>query len=187
MSTAESQRPFEIPQRIVVMGVSGCGKSTIGAALAESLAAIYLDGDDLHSAENIRKMHAGIPLDDADRWPWLETIGDTLRNATPPVILGCSALKRRYRDVIRDRARAPVLFVYLRGSRAVIEARLAVRTGHFMPPMLLTSQFEALEEPESDEWSVTVNLDQSAVDIVLQIAAHMMSSFDHAVRRDMSP
>ena len=136
--------------RVVVMGVSGCGKSSVGEALGALLGIPYFDGDDLHPAENVARMAAGVPLTDADRWPWLDRVAAVLAERAP-VIVGCSALKRAYRDRIRAGAGGPVRFVHLAGSRAVIEDRMAARTGHFMPAALLDSQFATLEPPGPDE------------------------------------
>lgn len=136
--------------RVVVMGVSGCGKSSVGEALGALLGIPYFDGDDLHPAENVARMAAGEPLTDADRWPWLDRVAAVLAERAP-VIVGCSALKRAYRDRIRAGAGGPVRFVHLAGSRALIEDRMAARTGHFMPAALLDSQFATLEPPGPDE------------------------------------
>ncbi len=157
--------------RVVIMGVAGCGKSSVGAALARSTGTPYQDGDDLHPAANVAKMRAGTPLCDADRWPWLDLVaGELARKA--PLIIGCSALKRAYRDRIRAGAGA-VLFVHLSGHRAVIEARMAARQGHFMPVALLDSQFATLEPPGPDEAHLTVDIDQPLDAIVAEIAAQL--------------
>ncbi|MBB4953583.1 gluconokinase [Agrobacterium vitis] len=156
-------------QKIVIMGVSGCGKSSVGAALAEKLGATYVDGDDLHPPENIAKMRAGQPLDDDDRWPWLAHVGKTLEARQGTAIIGCSALKRSYRDTIRAAVSEPVLFVHLAGSREVIAARMGKRSGHFMPGSLLESQFAALEPPQDDELALTVSIEQSLDDIISTI------------------
>jgi gluconokinase len=142
--------------RIVIMGVAGCGKSSVGEGLAARLGVPYRDGDDLHSAANVEKMRAGMPLTDDDRWPWLDTVAAEL-NLKAPIVVGCSALKRVYRDRIRAGAGGAVTFVHLAGSREVIAARMAARTGHYMPLSLLDSQFAALEAPGSDE-GVTVDI-----------------------------
>lgn len=136
------------PLRLVVMGVSGCGKSHIGLRLAERLDAVFLDGDDYHPAENVAKMVAGEPLNDADRAPWLDRLAKELADRER-VVLACSALKRRYRDVLRtaDATR----FVFLDGDAEMIRSRVEARTGHFMPPGLLRSQFDALERPDTSE------------------------------------
>jgi gluconokinase len=141
------------------MGVAGCGKTTIAAALSTRLGIAFRDGDDLHPPANIAKMSRGEPLDDDDRRPWLVAVGDVLARDAP-VIVGCSALKRRYRDLIRSRAGGPVTFVHLAGSREIIAARMAHRTGHFMPASLIDSQFAALEPPGPDEAAVTVDIDR---------------------------
>ncbi|OLP51715.1 gluconokinase [Allorhizobium taibaishanense] len=156
---------------MVLMGVSGCGKSSVGAALAARLGCIYLDGDDLHPPGNIAKMRNGIPLEDEDRWPWLDAVAQSLVRADGTVIIGCSALKRAYRDRIRDGASSPVFFVHLAGSRAVIAGRVSNRPGHFMPAALLDSQFAALEPPQPDERAVTVDFDQPLDELVSVITA----------------
>ena len=142
--------------RIVIMGVSGCGKSTVGAGLAEALGIPYRDGDDLHPAGNVEKMRAGIPLTDDDRWPWLDRVAGVLRDSAP-VIVGCSALKRAYRDRIRTGAGGPLVFVHLTGDRDLIATRMAARSGHYMPVTLLDSQFAALEPPGPEE-AIAVNI-----------------------------
>lgn len=155
-------------QRIVVMGVSGCGKSSVGAALSQALGIPYRDGDDLHPAVNVAKMRAGEALTDADRWPWLDRVAQELARLAP-VIVGCSALRRAYRDRIRAGAGGPVLFVHLAGSREVIAARMAARSGHFMPASLLDSQFATLEPPGPDEAAITVDIDQPMDRLVAEI------------------
>ncbi|MFC7704305.1 gluconokinase [Plastorhodobacter daqingensis] len=149
--------------RVVVAGVSGCGKSTVGAALAARLGLTFVDGDDYHSAANIAKMAAGTPLDDADRADWLDRIAARL--AQPGgLVLACSALRRRYRD--RLRAAAPgVIFVFLEGDYATIARRLSGREGHFLTDSgLLQSQFEALEPPtEPGCWRIPVDQPPEAV------------------------
>lgn len=157
--------------RHVLMGVAGCGKSSVGAALAPLLGARYLDGDDLHPSANIAKMSKGEPLTDADRWPWLALVGGALRQGN--VILGCSALRRSYRDYITEHAGGPVCFIHLTGSRALIGARMAARAGHFMPPALLDSQFATLEPPAADENAITVSIDQPMAAIVAEIMAKL--------------
>ena len=154
-------------RRLVIMGVSGCGKSSVGARLAARLGLNYRDGDDLHPPENVAKMRAGMPLTDADRWPWLDRVGQVLL-AEAPVIVGCSALKRAYRDRIRTAAGGPVTFVHLAGSQEVIAARMALRQGHYMPLSLLDSQFAALEPPAAEE-AITVSIDQPLEALVADI------------------
>ena len=137
----------------VVMGVAGSGKSLIGAALAHALGVRFVEGDDFHTAENIAKMSAGIPLTDEDRSGWLRALASRLRYASDAdagVVIACSALKRSYRDVLRSGA-PDVQFIYLEGSRRLIAARLAKRGGHFMRASMLDSQIAILEEPTADE------------------------------------
>ncbi len=134
---------------IIVMGVSGCGKSTVGRALAASLGCTFLDADDYHPASNIEKMSNGIPLNDADRQPWLEKLRDLLaaeHQAGRSAVLACSALKEAYRRILRSGATG-VRFVYLRGTQDEVQVLMSRRTGHFMKPAMLASQFATLEEP----------------------------------------
>ena len=144
-------------RRIVVMGVSGCGKSTLTAAIAAELGLTMVDGDDLHLPASVEKMRAGIALEDADRWPWLDSIGLLLAQPAEETsggrVLACSALKRAYRERIRSLA-APLQFIFLDGPAELIEQRMAMRTGHYMHPELLASQLRALERPGADEHDV---------------------------------
>lgn len=138
------------PLSVVVMGVSGCGKSSVGEALARRLGARFLDADDFHPPGNVAKMAEGIPLDDADRAPWLERLNAVLREAHAadrPVVLACSALKRRYRDALSAGLEG-LRFVHLDGSYELIARRLAERRHRYMPASLLRSQFDALEPPD---------------------------------------
>ena len=173
MSMVASRPLCEANRRIVLMGVAGCGKSVVGAALAARLGAVYFDGDDLHPPQNIAKMSSGEPLTDDDRWPWLTEVGKMLGEAGGVIIVSCSALKRRYRDHIRAQAGAPVTFVHLSGSKELITSRMSARTGHFMPTSLIDSQFAALEPPASDEKSVAVDIDNTLAGIVEEIAANL--------------
>jgi len=156
---------------VVVMGVSGSGKSTVGVALAERLGWEFVDGDSLHPPENVAKMHAGQPLDDHDREPWLNAIAaliDTWIERGTAGVVACSALKRRYRDrLIHNRSK--VRLIYLRGSHDLIAGRLAARRGHFMPPGLLDSQFAALEPPGPDEDAIVADIDRPVAAIVDKI------------------
>ena len=156
---------------IVVMGVSGSGKTTVGALLAGRLGWNFVDGDDLHPPANVAKMRAGTPLTDEDRWPWLDVIAawiDTARAARPGVVT-CSALKRVYRDrLLADRP--DVRLVYLHGSYDVIATRQAARQGHFMPASLIASQFATLEEPGADERAISIAVDLEPDVIVAEIA-----------------
>ena len=141
------------------MGVSGCGKSTVGALLAQRLGATFIEGDSLHPPGNVAKMAAGTPLTDADRVGWLQTIAAQLGGAHASdrsLVASCSALKRSYRDTLR--ASAPdVRFVYLQGDFDLLGARMAARSGHYMPASLLASQFAALEPPTDDEHPITLD------------------------------
>ncbi|ABM16675.1 gluconate kinase, SKI family [Mycolicibacterium vanbaalenii PYR-1] len=150
---------------IVVMGVSGSGKSTVGAALAQRLRVPFADADDFHPPANIAKMSAGHPLDDEDRYPWLESIGEWLARHPQGGVMSCSALKRSYRDQLRRHC-PDIEFLHLEGSVETIGRRQASRPGHFMPAALLESQFETLEPLEPGERGVTVDVDQSIDGIV---------------------
>jgi gluconokinase len=158
----------EMPCALVVMGVSGSGKSTIADKLAERLHWRYEDGDKFHPASNVAKMSAGHPLTDEDRWPWLQAIADEidrLCTAGEQAVIACSALKRVYRDVLVH-GRNDVRMIYLQGSQQLIANRLAQRKHHFMPPGLLDSQFATLEPPGADENPLTVSIDASVDEIV---------------------
>lgn len=150
---------------IVVMGVSGSGKSTVGAALAQRLRVPFADADDFHPPANIAKMTAGVPLDDEDRHPWLELIGGWLAEHADGGVMSCSALKRTYRDQLR-RHRPDVRFLHLSGPVGVVARRQASRPGHFMPASLVASQFETLEPLQPDERGITIDIDQSIDSIV---------------------
>jgi len=158
---------------VVVMGVSGSGKTTIAALLAGRLQWEFEDGDGFHPAANVDKMHRGVPLTDEDRGPWLRAIAawiDETRRKGGHGVVACSALKRRYRDVLIGERR-DVRLVYLKGDEALIARRIAARHGHFMPAALLHSQFEALEEPGPDENPIVVSIDARPIDIVARITA----------------
>ena len=166
---------------IVVMGVSGAGKSTVGRLIAARLDCPFRDADSFHPKANIEKMSRGEPLTDADRWPWLNAIAAWIaehRAAGTTCVVTCSALKRVYRDIVTDRQRADVRLVYLKGGFDLIAARLASRTDHFMPPALLKSQFDALETPAPDEHAIPVSIDASPE----EIAERIMQKFHEHVR-----
>ena len=154
---------------IVVMGVSGCGKTSVAEGLAAALSAAFIEGDSLHPAENVEKMSKGIPLDDTDRWPWLDIIGHALSDALAKdesVVVSCSALKKAYRDRLRAAVGGSLSFVYLRGSRDLLLARMTARRNHFMPASLLDSQLATLEDPTGEAGVVTVDIDASIDRIV---------------------
>ncbi|MFJ9033340.1 gluconokinase [Streptomyces sp. NPDC102274] len=159
------------PHVIVVMGVAGTGKTTVGPLLATALGVPYAEGDDFHPPENIAKMSAGIPLDDADRWPWLDAIGAWAHGrAGLGGVVSSSALKRAYRDRLRSAAPGAV-FVHLTGDRSLIEHRMSERKGHFMPTALLDSQFAALEELGADEAGVAVDVSGTPEEIAERAVA----------------
>jgi gluconokinase len=155
-------------RRLVVMGVSGCGKSSVGAGLAAALGLRFVDGDSLHPAANIAKMAQGIPLTDEDRAPWLAEVGAVLR--AQGGVIACSALKRSYRDLIRAAA-GEVWFLYLRGSRETLLSRMSLRPGHFMPPALLDSQLATLEEPQADEAHLVADIEAPLAQIIAGFVA----------------
>lgn len=150
MPTENTGAPRDGAHHVVVMGVSGSGKTTVGELMGQGLGLPYRDGDDLHPQANIDKMAAGEPLTDADRWPWLELIGRWLTEHPDGGIIGCSALKRSYRDLIREYAPSTV-FVHVHGTHRLLTERMKHRRGHFMPASLLESQFATLEPLAEDE------------------------------------
>ncbi len=165
----------ETPCALIVMGVSGSGKSTIADKLAERLGWTFEDGDRFHPASNVAKMSAGHPLTDEDRWPWLRAIADEIDRvcrAGEHAVIACSALKRAYRDVLVH-GRNDVRIVFLSGTQPLIAGRLAARKGHFMPPGLLDSQFRTLEPPQADEQPLTVSIDAS-VDAIVDDIVHQL-------------
>jgi gluconokinase len=158
---------------VLVMGVAGSGKTTVGKALAHSLGLPFCDADDLHPAENIAKMKAGVPLTDEDRRPWLRALAewaDGHRAAGTSAVLACSALKRSYRDAIRE-GHDDVRLIYLRGPKELLASRLSGRFGHFFAPRLLDDQVDTLEEPTPDEHPLVVNVSFTVAQMVSQIAA----------------
>lgn len=178
MSTVDSQPPFEGARIIIAMGVASSGKSAVGAAIARRLHAPFHDGDDYHPAANKEKMRAGIPLVDADRWPWLESLASALGESArhKGVAVGaCSALKRAYRDFLVEKAGEPILFVFLDGDIDVIRARIAARRHEFMNPALLDSQFATLERPTPDENVMAVDVS----DPVEPIATRVVKALTH--------
>lgn len=157
---------------IVVMGVSGCGKSTIGSRLAHALGARFVEGDALHPPANVEKMSNAIPLRDSDRWPWLAKVGQAMAQAEL-CVASCSALKKSYRKAIIEAAGRPVLFIYLAGSEALLAQRLGQRKGHFMPPSLLASQLATLDVPDSDENALICDAGQTPEMILAEILAQL--------------
>lgn len=149
--------PGDAPLRVVIMGVSGTGKTSLGRALSARLDIPYVDGDDLHPSSNISLMAAGRPLGDAERWPWLDRVGAVLRDRAP-VIVGCSALRRVYRDRLRAVAGPGLRLLHLTGPVAVIADRMRARAGHYMPPALLDSQLATLEPPGPDEAAADLDI-----------------------------
>jgi gluconokinase len=178
------------PCALVVMGVSGSGKSTIADKVAERLGWTFEDGDRFHPASNVAKMSAGVPLTDEDRWPWLQAIADEIDRvckAGQHAVIACSALKRGYRDILVH-GRNDVRVIYLEGSEQLIASRLKQRKGHFMPPGLLASQFKTLEPPDQSEHPVTVSIDAAVETIVDDIVRQLgLSPADNrAPRRNRS-
>lgn len=164
-----------LPTAIIVMGVSGSGKSTVGLGLARRLGWDFRDGDSFHPPANVAKMRSGAPLTDDDRWPWLDAIGAhvaELEHTGGHVVIACSALKRVYRDRLRASG-ARLRFVHLDGSYALIDARMRARRDHFMPASLLESQFATLEPPAADEHAVTVAIEEDPDAIVAAILARL--------------
>ncbi len=161
------------PDIFVVMGVSGSGKSTVAFQLAAALGLEFIEGDELHSAGNVARMAAGVPLTDADREGWLEVLADRIREARLAgrgLVLSCSALRRSYRDVLRQGS-PKVRFVQLQGERALLAARMARRTGHYMPASLLDSQLATLEAPDASENALTFNVTTPPDAIVAAVVA----------------
>lgn len=159
---SESSRSLT-PQAIIVMGVAGSGKSTLGAALALAIGCPFREGDDFHAPEAIAKMRTGKPLGDDDRWPWLDRIAADVKLAVAHsgiAVAACSALKRAYRDRLRERIGFPVLFVLLQAQHDELKRRLTHRSGHYMPAGLLASQIDTLEPPEHDEPVIRLDAEQ---------------------------
>lgn len=159
----------DTPLAIIIMGVSGSGKSSIGEGVAEKLGIHFIEGDALHPAANVEKMSKGIPLTDEDRWPWLETIGREITESLAKgegIAVSCSALKRVYRERLRASAGGHLYFIYLDGSKELLTKRMGERKGHFMPASLLESQLQTLEIPTGEPGVVTVDIDTTIDAIV---------------------
>ena len=165
---------------IVVMGVAGSGKSSVGEALARHLGVPFRDADEFHPKANIEKMSAGIPLTDADRWPWLDAIGKALAELDGRLIVACSALRRAYRDRLTGAAGRPVIFLWLDGSFETIKQRMEHRKHHFMPASLLESQFATLERPGPDELVVRVSIEPPLDQVVAAALAALPPARDRA-------
>lgn len=170
------------PRRLVVMGVSGSGKTSVAEAVAGRLSLPFVEGDQLHPPANVEKMSEGIPLTDADRWPWLDRIGASLHAAAAAgegVVVSCSALKRAYRDRLRAAAGGDLSFLFLDGSREELLARMQARRNHFMPASLLDSQFAALEDPTGEDGVVTVSI-SAPLEVVVENGLKELSALWHA-------
>lgn len=160
-----------MPLQFIVMGVSGCGKSTLGAALAQAWTIPFIEGDALHAPESVAKMAAGIALDDADRWSWLDRIGTAVNAASTGGVASCSALRRNYRDRLRQAVGPHLRFVMLDLPRDVLERRMTERPGHYMPPALLDSQLRTLERPMDEADVLIVDGTASIEDMVALVRA----------------
>jgi gluconokinase len=160
------------PFAIVLMGVSGSGKTAVGERLAASLGAPFLEGDDFHPKANVEKMSSGVPLDDDDRWPWLDAIAAAIKTSVEPIlVVSCSALKKSYRERLVAAAARPLVFVFLDASRETLAARLEGRRDHFMPASLLDSQLRALEGPTAGEIAVRVSVEPPLDEVVANVVA----------------
>jgi gluconokinase len=181
-------RKADSPLRIIVMGVSGSGKSTLAVGLSKSLGLRMKDGDELHLPESVAKMSAGIALEDADRWPWLDRIANYLANSEQNPqgksggIVACSALKRIYRDRIRQQA-GPVVFLFLDGKPDLIKQRMQDRKGHYMQAGLLDSQLQTLEKPSADESDViALSINQTVSDLLENAMAKLVAYQEDSLR-----
>lgn len=175
MSMLESQLSYSDARLIVVMGSGGCGKSTVGRALATKMVVAYIEGDDYHPPESKAKMSACIPLTDEDRWPWLAQVGELMRSHHGKTIVSCSALKRAYREYLVEAAKEPVLFVYLHAEKWLLLERVTKRQDHFMDEGLLDDQLATLEPPSADEFSMKIDVDNTVDDIVQTVLRKIMA------------
>jgi len=173
-SMAALQLPSNSARLFVVMGVAGCGKSTVGQAWAEAIGAEFLDGDSYHPPANIEKMSRSEPLDDNDRWPWLDRFAQAMATSDGLVVGACSALKREYRRRISQASGESVCYIYLEGDPDLIGRRIAARDDHFMPADMLTSQLAILEPPGRDENAIRVDISGSTDDIIASIQSKLL-------------
>ncbi|WP_246710287.1 gluconokinase [Martelella soudanensis] len=174
-----NNRDIAIPDAIIVMGVSGSGKSSVARRLAERAGYDFIEGDGLHPAANVDKMSRGIPLEDDDRWPWLALIGTEIASHRQEgVVITCSALKKAYRDRLREAAGGPLAFIFLEGSEALLSARMGHRAGHFMPLSLLKSQLATLERPDGEPGVVVVDIDHPLEAICDAALSGLAGAFD---------
>lgn len=158
------------------MGVSGCGKSSVGTALKSVCDVEFVDGDDLHPQNNINKMSGGIPLNDEDRAPWLAEVGRRLAQHDGAIVIGCSALKKKYRDWIREEVNEPVHFLHLYAPKGVLQRHVSRRCDHFMPVSLLDSQYDTLERLQDDEWGREINIERSFPEVIAQSEDYVRST-----------
>jgi len=163
------------PPAVVVMGVSGAGKTTVGRPLAEALGADFIEGDDLHTEAARAKMGAGIPLDDSDRWPWLDRVAEALRERAQGrgAVVACSALRRAYRERLRAGVGPALRFVYLKAEPDPMRARVAARRGHYMPASLVDSQFATLEPPDGEADVATLPADANLETAIAELATNL--------------
>ncbi|AQZ51077.1 gluconokinase [Martelella mediterranea] len=176
--------------QVVVMGVSGCGKSTLGRRLAQAFQTRFVEGDDLHSVDNVDRMRAGIPLQDEDRWPWLERIGEELACAGKQdsgVVVACSALKKSYRDLLRRTAGPGLRFIHLRGERAALKARMEARQDHYMPATLLDSQLATLEPTDGEDDVLALDFASPADRLQAKAAAFLRQSANSIITNASLP
>lgn len=174
MLTVELLPRFKAQPVIFVMGVSGCGKSSVGNALAIKIGKVFIDADDYHPQANIDKMASGVALTDVDRIPWLHSLAKVVSQKAKNnggVVCACSALKKRYRDILRSEIDNVVLFILLDGQKEILSNRLMRRSNHYMPPSLLESQLSVLEKPSDDEFSINVSIEKSIEKIVKEIVS----------------
>lgn len=177
MSMVESQPHYNRTRLFIIMGVAGCGKSSVGEAVAKHFGGVFLEGDAYHPQSNIDKMSNGEALNDEDRWPWLKVVSQEMAAQDGLVFTGCSALKQSYREFITSQAGEPVLFIYLDGTKELIAERMAQRVGHFMPTTLLESQFDTLEIPTDGEFKIAIDIAGSQSQVIKKISEKLENLF----------